>query len=171
MQRVLTVFLVVMLAGVTLGSAGCLLQGQGRAEALADAVHGMVDETRWGRAELAADRVAPAFRERFVQAHAKWGQSIEIADVDLGTLRMASDEESATAVLTVSWYALDTMDLATTQIRQRWEHKGGNYVLAREAVIGGDARLLERAAPAAPQPATPRAGTPRTEASRTPNDG
>ena len=171
MQRALTVFLVVMLAGVTLGSAGCLLQGQGRAEALADAVHGMVDETRWGRAELAADRVAPAFRERFVQAHAKWGQSIEIADVDLGTLRMASDEESATAVLTVSWYALDTMDLATTQIRQRWEHKGGNYVLAREAVIGGDARLLERAAPAAPQPATRRASTPRTEASRTPNDG
>jgi len=129
----------------------------------------MVDETRWGRAELAADRVAPAFRERFVQAHAKWGQSIEIADVDLATLRMASDEESATAILTVSWYALDTMDLATTQIRQRWEHEGGNYVLAREAVIGGDARLLERAAPAAPQPAT--RTTPRTEASRTPNDG
>lgn len=134
----------------------------------------MVDETRWGRAELAADRVAPAFRERFVQAHAKWGQSIEIADVDLATLRMASDEESATAILTVSWYALDTMDLATTQIRQRWEHKGGNYVLAREAVISGDARLLERAAPATPQPAsTPRRATttPRTEAARTPNDG
>jgi len=169
MQRILTVFLVAMLAGVTLVSAGCLLQGQGRAEALADAVHGMVDETRWGRAELAADRVAPAFRERFVQAHAKWGQSIEIADVDLATLRMASDEESATAILTVSWYALDTMDLATTQIRQRWEHKGGNYVLAREAVIAGDARLLERAAPAAPQPAT--RTTPRTEAASTPNDG
>ena len=163
MQRV---FITVVLVSI-FASTGCLLQGQGRAEALADAVHGMVDETRWGRAELAADRVAPAFRERFVKAHARWGQTIEIADVDLGTLRMARDEESATAILTVSWYALDTMDLATTQIRQRWEHKGGNYVLARESVIAGDARLLEFAQPAAPEPATAR--TPRDEAMRTPS--
>lgn len=160
-------FLFTLVVMSMLGGTGCLFQGQGRAEALSDAVHGMVDETRWGRAELAADRVAPAFRERFAQAHARWGQSIEIADVDLATLRMASDEKSATAILAVSWYALDTMDLATTQIRQRWEEVNGNYVLARETVIGGDARLLEIAAPAEPLPATPA----RPEAARTPSDG
>lgn len=161
-RALLTLVVASMLCGT-----GCLFQGQGRAEALADAVHGMVDETRWGRAELAADRVAPAFRERFVRAHARWGQTIEIADVDLATLRMARDEESATAILTVSWYALDTMDLATTNIRQRWEQVGGNYVLARETVISGDARLLDLAAPAAPVPVT----APRVEAARARSDG
>jgi hypothetical protein len=114
----------------------------------------MMDETRWGRAEHAADRVAPAFRERFVQAHTRWGAAIEIADVDLAELRMGRDEESATAILSVSWYALDTMELSTTRLRQRWEQDHGSFVLARESVIAGDARLLELAPPAARAAAT-----------------
>ena len=152
------VSLSLLLLASTLCGPGCLFQGQGRAEALADAVHGMLDETRWGRAELAADRVAPAFRARFVQAHARWGQGIEIADVDLAMLRMARDEESATAILSVSWYALDTMELSTTRVRQRWEQARGGYVLARETILSGDPRLLDLAAP-------------RVEAAGAPSDG
>lgn len=139
---------------VVLSSAGCLLQGQGRAEALSDAVHDMMDDSRWGNAELCVERVAPAFRARFVRAHARWGGGIEIADVDLATTRMAHDEESATVILTVSWYARDTMELSTTRIRQRWEQSGGRYVLAQEVVMSGDARLLDLAAPATRAAAT-----------------
>jgi len=117
--------------------------------ALSDAVHDMVDETRWGHADLAADRVAPAFRARFVRAHAGWGERIEIADLDVSTMRMARDEESATAVLTVQWYALDTMDLATTRVRQRWTRSGSHFVLAGETILAGDPRLLDLAEPPA----------------------
>ncbi len=162
------VLLTLVLASM-LCSAGCLLQGQGRTAALTDAVHDMMDETRWGRAELAADRVAPAFRARFVQAHARWGQGIEIADLDVSMLRMAQDEESATAILTVNWYSLDTMELSTTRVRQRWEQSGNSFVLARESVVSGDARLLDLAVPAAlrtgsDEPATdePSSGGPST---------
>ncbi len=141
---------------VSLGAPACMLNHQGRADALADAVHGMVDETRWGRADLAADRVAPAFRARFVRAHAGWGERLEIADLDVSSVRMARDEESATAVLTVQWYALDTMDLATTRVRQRWVRRDGGYVLDGETILAGDARLLDLAAP----PASPASDTP-----------
>jgi hypothetical protein len=130
-----------------LAAPACSLTHQGRMNALSDAVHDMVDETRWGRADLAADRVAPAFRARFVRAHAGWGERIEIADLDVGAMRMARDEESATAVLTVQWYALDTMDLATTRVRQRWTRNGNHFVLAGETILAGDPRLLDLAEP------------------------
>jgi len=134
---------------VALGAPGCSLTHQGRMNALSDAVHDMVDETRWGHADLAADRVAPAFRARFARAHAGWGERIEIADLDVSTMRMARDEESATAVLTVQWYALDTMDLATTRVRQRWTRSGSHFVLAGETILAGDPRLLDLAEPPA----------------------
>jgi hypothetical protein len=140
---------------VALGAPGCSLTHQGRMNALSDAVHDMVDETRWGRADLAADRVAPAFRARFVRAHAGWGERIEIADLDVSAMRMARDEESATAVLTVQWYALDTMDLATTRVRQRWERTGNHFVLAGETILAGDARLLDLAEPSPAVDAAP----------------
>jgi hypothetical protein len=138
-----------------LAAPACSLTHQGRMNALSDAVHDMVDETRWGRADLAADRVAPAFRARFVRAHAGWGERIEIADLDVSAMRMARDEESATAVLTVQWYALDTMDLATTRIRQRWERSGNHFVLAGETILAGDPRLLDLAEPSPDVEAAP----------------
>jgi hypothetical protein len=141
-------------AGAAGGAAGlwggCLLAGQSRTDTLQDAVHGMVDELRWARAEVAADRVAVAYRARFVRSREGWGDRIQIADCDLQNVRMARDEKSATAIVTVSWYALDAMDLRQTRIRQRWELVGGAFVLADERVIAGDASLLGSATEAGP---------------------
>jgi hypothetical protein len=130
-------------------TGGCPFAGQSRSDTLQDAVHGMVDELRWARPELAADRVAVAYRARFLRSRQHWGERIQVADCDLLSVRLAHDERSATAVVAVSWYALDDMNLRQTRIRQRWELVGGAFVLTSEQVVGGDPSLLGATAPVA----------------------
>lgn len=125
--------------------AGCLSDPNSASDRLGDAVYGLVNEVRWGRADLASDRVDPQFRARFVAAHQGWGERVTVADCDVENLEMQRDERRATAVLAVSWYRSDAMDLRLTRVRQEWRQVNRTYVLARERVVSGDASLLASA--------------------------
>lgn len=121
---------------------GCFMQNRATIERVGDAVQGLNDETRWGRTTLAADRVDPEFREEFLVNHEAWGRRIRIAECDLVSLRLGADDASATSILNVSWYRLDTMEVAETTLRQEWRQAGATFVLTREEVVGGDAALF-----------------------------
>ncbi len=121
---------------------GCFMQNRATIERVGDAVQGLNDETRWGKTTLAADRVDPDFREQFLVNHEGWGRRIQIAECDLVSLRLGSNDETATSILNVSWYRLDTMEVAETTLRQEWRQTGATFILTREEVVGGDSALF-----------------------------
>lgn len=124
-----------------LGS-GCFMQNRATIERVGDQVQGLNDETRWGKTSLAADRVMPAFRAQFLVNHENWGTRIQIAECDLVSLRVAEDEASATSVLNVSWYRLDTMEVSQSTLRQTWHQIGRNFALFEEVIVGGDESIF-----------------------------
>lgn len=128
---------------LALASAGCVFQNMQMTERLQDQVYALNDETRWGRIDLAAQRVVPAYRSRFLELHQGWGTSVQVAETELTNLALAEDGQSAAALVTVSWYDMQSMEAHTTHLRQRWTKSDGPFALAGEEIVGGEPSLFE----------------------------
>ena len=121
-----------------LALSGCLFQSFAPTEILRDQVHSLNDETRWGRVDLASERVAPRFRSHFVESRASWGADVRIADTELNQLTLAPDMMSATSTVEITWYDQRTMEVSSTVLRQHWVKTDDHFLLDRESVLSGD---------------------------------
>ncbi len=122
---------------------GCFLQGIRPTERLRETVYRLNDDTRWGRLDLAAGDVDHGYQREFAARRLEWGRAVRIADLELVSLQLAEDEETASSVLTVSWIEESTMTLHETQIAQAWERSGaGGFELTGERVLGGETDLF-----------------------------
>src|SRR5690606_1549595 len=117
--------------------AGCIFQNLSPTQALSDQVYHLNDESRWARLDLAVQRVAPAYRQTFVDLRRDWGRHIAIADTEVSALVLAEDMESATSRVEINWYDQRSMQLRSTTLRQRWIKTEGGFLLAEETIIGG----------------------------------
>lgn len=124
---------------------GCFASNTSPTRKITDSVQNLNENTRWGRIGDAALLVEPSYRDTFVSAHQAWGSDIQLADTEIVHLQIAPDNEQASAIVTYSWYAMDTMTLHVTTIRQHWAARSGSFALTSESVIKGDPRLLAQA--------------------------
>lgn len=121
---------------------GCFLENASPTKKLSNAVHDMNDSARWGRIGMASQYVEAGYRQRFAESHRSWGRNIRVADGEVLSVQMAPDRESAHAIVTYSWYDLDTMTLHDTVVRQTWKSQEDFYGLSDESVIEGNPRLF-----------------------------
>lgn len=128
---------------VSLGATGCIFQSMTAGERLQEAVNEMNDAARWGRFDIAGDRVHPRYRGKFASTHAKWGGAFQIADMEIVDVRLQGGEDTATSTVAYGWYSYETMTLHRTIVRQKWAREDGVFSLTEESVVGGDALLLE----------------------------
>lgn len=106
-------------------------------------------DARFGRMELAIEKVAPAEREEFAARHRAWGTQIRIADIELiGTRKKSADE--IRVLIHVSWYRPEENELRQTTIEQIWSNVSG-WQLAQEKRSDGDAGLLGESDDRAPR--------------------
>ncbi len=122
--------------------AGCILENLAPTQQLQDRMFLLNDQTRWGRIDLAAQQVVPAFRARFVQTRREWGRRVAVADTDVSALVIAEDGNSATSTVEITWYDQTTMDLRGTVLRQHWAKTDAGFLLDEESVVSGDEELL-----------------------------
>lgn len=134
---------VLLLAAGAVLFAGCFFQNLSPTRQLSEQVHTLNDETRWGRVDLAVQRVMPAYRQTFVTSRRAWGREIAIADTEVSALVLADDGNSATSTVEISWYDQRSMELRGTVLRQRWARTDGGFLLEAEAVLAGDGALLD----------------------------
>ena len=114
---------------------GSCLSNASPTKKLTDTVYETNDKARWGRIGQAAMRTTPGYRQAFMESHRGWGSRIQIADTEVLNLQFAQDGDVAVATVTYSWYALDTMTLHASVVRQRWEASEEFYGLAGEEVV------------------------------------
>ena len=129
-----------LVAAFFLGS--CFLQNQAAVARLGDSVNGLADETRWGRTELAVDRVATEYRAKFLESHRRWGRDFQIADTDIQRMLIDEETDNATVVVIVSWYDMRSMEANLTTIQQKWITAGRGFILESEEVVEGNAALI-----------------------------
>ncbi len=125
------------------GLSGCLFQNIAPTEQLTDQVYSLNEEARWGRLDLAVRRVSPTYRPTFMTSRRAWGRRISIADTEVSALAVEPGSDEATSSVEISWYDLQSMELRSTVVRQRWAKSSSGYQLDEETVIGGDETLLD----------------------------
>lgn len=113
---------------------------------LDDAVQEMNTAARFGRGDIAAERVAPTARPEFMKRHRSWGGDVRIVDVEYGGIEKISDRE-AIILVGFGWYRPNEGVLRLTTVRQTWRNdKGvGPWFLYEEERASGDVGLLGEA--------------------------
>jgi len=167
---------VLVLPMLTIAAIACLGRTQMAQERLRDAVVGYNDELRFGRMDLAVQRVAPALRGQFVGSHYRWGRDIAIADTEIVNVEaVGEDFDHAVSFVSFRWYPTGTTIIRETLVREEWRKDRTVFVLVGESAVDGDPALLEipqgfrpetsglmpeNDADAGPDAAIPDAGTP-----------
>jgi hypothetical protein len=121
---------------------GCIFQRFSPTELLTQQVRSLNDETRWGQVDIAADRVEPTYRDRFMSRRDEWGTDVRIADTELSRVVVAEDLQSATSLLEITWYDQRTMEVSETVLSQHWVKRDDAYLLDDETITGGDDTLF-----------------------------
>jgi len=140
---------VVVLSSVMVAASGCALGGQSKPARAQEAALELNLNARFGRMELAAERVAPAARDAFFDRRKQWGGNIRVADYELSGLRMAKSESDAEAFVKVAWYRVNEGDLRVTTLKQKWHDFKGDWKLTEESRLDGEVGLLGEPPPAA----------------------
>jgi hypothetical protein len=123
------------------GLAGCIAPPSA-AQRLADAAYDLNTAARFGRMDVALERVKEAAKEDFGKRHASWGKQVRIVDYEFAGLAIRKDGD-ADVLVTVTWQRLDESTIRVTEITQRWGDTRGTWWMLREEVKSGDAALLE----------------------------
>ncbi len=140
-------------AGLLLGLSGCLIQNLSPETRLRDSVIELNEGARWGRMDVAAGHVSPAFQNQFRLSHVRWGRDIQIADSEILAVNAHTEDDGSGAVsrVAIRWYDHETMVIAQTIVRQSWQKHKQTFLLTNESVESGHPGLL--AIPEVQQPA------------------
>lgn len=130
----------VLLALSLFALAGCPMP-QTSAQRLTEAALEMNTAVRFGRMDVALERVGAKAREDFLRSHAGWGTHLRVVDVEFGGFEMVQRDE-ADVFLDVLWVRSDETTVRTTRIAQRWRDERGHWELVGEARRDGDVGLL-----------------------------
>lgn len=116
------------------------------AQKLDDAVKETNDAARFGRTDLAVERVAPVGRGAYIKRHRFWGADVRIVDVEYaGVEKMGAAE--AIILVGFGWFRPAEGMLRTTTVRQTWKNDRGSgpWYLFDEERVSGDLGLLGEA--------------------------
>ncbi|MBS2012346.1 MAG: hypothetical protein JST00_05645 [Deltaproteobacteria bacterium] len=127
---------------------GCPLSGQSKPARMQEAAQELNLNTRFGRMELAAERVSPKARAAFFDRRKGWGGQVRIADWELAGMRLDGDAEAETTVR-IAWYRANEGDLKVTTLKQKWHDFKGDWKLTDEVRIDGEIGLLGEPPPPA----------------------
>lgn len=105
-------------------------------EKLSNAAYDMNNATRFGRLDIAASHVVGHARQDFMARHRQWGRDIRIVDVDLAGMSFITTETAAVN-LAISWHRIDSSEMQTSFVSQKWTSTGEGWQLSVEERAGG----------------------------------
>lgn len=113
------------------------------AQKLDDAVKETNEAARFGRTDLAVERVAPASRSAFVKSHRSWGSDVRVVDVEYAGIEKMSPTE-AIILVAFGWFRPSEGMLRATTVRQTWKNDKGSgpWYMTEESRVTGDLGLL-----------------------------
>lgn len=122
--------------------AACITPMSPRAK-LDDAVQEMNMAARFGRTDVAMERVSAGTRDDFIKRHKLWGSELRVVDVEFGGLEKMAESE-ASVMVNFSWFRPRDGVLRMTTVRQTWvnDHGTGPWHLSAEERASGDVGLL-----------------------------
>jgi hypothetical protein len=109
-----------------------------------EAAHELTTAARFGRMDVALERVSRNAREEFMKHHAAWGNAVRVVDSEIQGMTLR-DKEHADVFVTVGWQRIQETEMRVTYLAQHWRDHRGSWLLEREERTAGDVGLLGEA--------------------------
>jgi hypothetical protein len=129
-------------AALNLSVSGCMFASLTPQARFSEAAHTLNDASRWGQVDLALEHVSPKYIARFTERHREWGEVVSIAEVDMVSLQVAPDRQSAKSEVSLSWFNDGGVMIKNSVVIQKWTTEHGKFKLIDEAVRRGDPRVF-----------------------------
>lgn len=121
---------------------GCTLQNLSPQARLQESVYTLNDASRWNQLEAATRNVSPSYQPRFRVRRKNWGETVNVAEVDMVFMELAENKESAVSEITLSWTDASGVYLHRSSVTQKWANEHGAFRLVDESIKKGDAGLF-----------------------------
>jgi hypothetical protein len=142
------------LAGLLLASAvGCLTATQRREEDLLSSARLWNDDFRWGRWEIVGQSMPPEENALFQERRKLVDEDLVIADYEVTAIHFVRQSQAATADVKIEWYNKSEPTVRHATLQQRWENRGGRWMMIKQRRVRGD-RFPLVPEPAEEQPAS-----------------
>ncbi len=127
---------------------GCMTPSQRRQDDLIRDARMFNDDFRWGRWEIVGQSMTPEENALF-QARANMVDAdLVIVDYEVLGVRFMQGAEAATVDVKIEWYKKSDPSVRQATLQQRWEQRGGRWMMIKQRRARGD-RF-----PLVPEPAT-----------------
>jgi hypothetical protein len=117
---------------------GCTLTQLTPQARFQESVYTLNDAARWNQVDFAARTVSPKYKSTFEKRRQNWGDSVNVAEVDVLYQALAPDKESAISEISLSWTDATGVMLHKSFLTQTWANEHGNFKLVDERIKKGD---------------------------------
>ena len=117
---------------------GCTLTQLTPQARFQESVYTLNDAARWNQVDIAARTVSPKYKVNFQKRRQSWGESVNVAEVDVLYQALAPDKESAISEISLSWTDATGVMLHKSFLTQKWVNEHGSFKLVDERIKKGD---------------------------------
>jgi hypothetical protein len=126
------------LALCCLAAAGCLTASQRREEDLTTTARFWNDEFRWARWDSVGQSMTPEENALFQERRHLVEADLVLVDYEVTAIHFLEQSRAATVDVTLQWYMKSDPNVRQCSLQQRWEHRGGRWLMFKQRRVRGD---------------------------------
>jgi hypothetical protein len=117
---------------------GCMTPTQRREDDLVYNARMWNDDFRWGRWNIVGQSLTPEENTLFQERTNLVGKDLVIADYEVTSVRFLEESRAATVEVALEWYKKGDPTVRQATLQQRWEQRGGRWMMIRQRRVRGD---------------------------------
>jgi hypothetical protein len=126
------------LALLGLALAGCFSATQRREDEFIRDARMFNDDLRWARWDQAGSSMPADDRRLFLERVDLVGDDLVMCDYEVKSIHFDTGSSAATVTVAIDWYSKRDPNLRSATLEQRWESRGGRWMMIKQRRSRGD---------------------------------
>ena len=119
-------------------AVACMTPAQRREDDLIRDARMFNDDFRWGRYDVIGQSMTAEENALFQERRQLVDKDLVIADYEVTSVKFLQQSQAATVDVTLEWYRKSELTVRQATLQQRWEQRGGRWMMIKQRRIRGD---------------------------------
>jgi hypothetical protein len=117
---------------------GCMTPTQRREDDLLRDARMFNDDFRWGRWDILGQSMTPEENALFQARKNLIDDNLVLADYEVTSVKFLQISQAATVDVKLEWYKKNDPIVRQATLQQRWEYRGGRWMMIKQRRVRGD---------------------------------
>ena len=128
----------IRLALLGLALAGCFSASQRREDEFIRDARMFNDDLRWARWDQMGSSMPADDKRLFMERVELVSRDLVMCDYEVKSIHFDTGSSAATVTVTIDWYSKNDPSLRNATLEQRWESRGGRWMMVKQRRSHGD---------------------------------